>query len=402
MHKPIVVFLIIVLSATAFFDSSAAGFGAPEVEWSEIYSGYMVASVIQTSDLGYAISGTGATFLPDGHLEQLEPLLLKVNSTGAIQWEKTYPFKGYKALSVIQTSQDLGYALIFNGGVMLKLDANGKAQWNRDFALNYYQYCEAMQTSDGGYAIIGQGNAGVLIKTDYEGNALWNKTFGGSSGSSINDVFETEDGDIAVLGSWGMFPWFAKTDADGNLILNQTFALIPGPTVFYSAAESEDGGFTLAGGDGTYAYLTAMSSEGVVQWNKQFEPSRYGFVSIVQTKDGGYAAFDNYTIVRTNSLGNSKWTLTFDPENNTLNDFSLSYGYPGNPMTLIEDGGYAVVGTYGSPNRIFLTKFTPESEIGPDETGLSLTLIVIAVIIVVVVSFGLVAYFLSRKKMRPA
>jgi hypothetical protein len=82
MHKPIVVLLIIFLSATTFFYSSAAGSGAPEVEWSEIYSGYMVASVVQTSDLGYAISGTGATFLPDGHLEQLEPLLLKVNSTG--------------------------------------------------------------------------------------------------------------------------------------------------------------------------------------------------------------------------------------------------------------------------------------------------------------------------------
>jgi hypothetical protein len=293
----------------------------------------------------------------------------------------------------------LGYALIFNGGVMLKLDAGGKVQWNRDFALNYYQYCEAMQTSDGGYAIIGQGNAGVLIKTDYEGNVLWNKTF---AGSSINDVLETEDGDIAVMGSWGMFPWFAKTDADGNLILNQTFALSPGPTVFYSAAKSADGGFTLAGGDGTYAYLTAISSEGVVQWKKQFEPSRYGFVSIVQTKDGGYAAFDNYTIVKTDALGNSKWALTFDPENNTLNDFSLSYGYPGNPMTLAQDGGYAIVGTYASPNRIFLTKFNPELEIAPDETGLFLASIVIALIIVVVVSFGLVAYFLRRKKRRAA
>ncbi len=57
-------------------------------------------------------------------------------------------------------------------------------------------------TSDGGYIIAGTFNKDyMLLKTDSEGNVIWEKAYGGKGSDQANQVIETYDGDILVVGT---------------------------------------------------------------------------------------------------------------------------------------------------------------------------------------------------------
>ena len=104
----------------------------PQLEWSKTYGTYEGYSVIQTTDGGYAVSGVNATYGLHGY-NQFLPTLVKTDSSGEMQWKKTYGTEfgvSYAAKSIVQTT-DSGYVLSGYGGWILKLDAEGNVQWNK-------------------------------------------------------------------------------------------------------------------------------------------------------------------------------------------------------------------------------------------------------------------------------
>jgi predicted secreted protein len=126
-------------------------------------------------------------------------------------WSKTYGGTNANvAYALVQTS-DGGYALAgytnsFGAGGydfwLVKTDSNGNMQWNKTYGGTGDDEAAALvQTTDGGYALAGYTNsfgAGGydfwLVKTDSNGNMQWNKTYGGSGNDYASDLVRTSDG----------------------------------------------------------------------------------------------------------------------------------------------------------------------------------------------------------------
>jgi hypothetical protein len=111
-----------------------AGFGlvkldsSCQVEWNQTYAASdnsAVESAIQTGDEGYAIAGW-----ENSSETSTSTLLIKTDSYGNIQWQKTYA--GLGAFALIQTSSG-GYALTGDRAFLMITDSSGNVQWNRNY-----------------------------------------------------------------------------------------------------------------------------------------------------------------------------------------------------------------------------------------------------------------------------
>ena len=188
--------------------------------------------IVQTTDGGYAL--TGSTSIPGN-----TPIywLLKTDSSGVPQWNKTYSESIWDwPYSVTQTS-DGGYAL---GGIaysefssngtlsdgsfwLVKTDSTGNMQWNKNYGTNTQWVSCVIQTSDGGYSMAGEDKDFQLVKTDAQGNLQW--TYAGGGERVGNAVIQSKDGGLLVAGQYNVNPtlttckmyyWVAKISADGS------------------------------------------------------------------------------------------------------------------------------------------------------------------------------------------
>ncbi len=145
------------------------------VMWSRVYEigpHLEVNSMIETSDGGYTIAG--------GFDTPADFWLVKIDELGNIQWNRTYGGeKKDVAYSLVETS-DGGYALAgftesFGRGEedfwLVKTDSDGNMQWNRTYGGPEPEVAYSLiETSDGGYASV-LGNC--LIKTDAQRIMEW-------------------------------------------------------------------------------------------------------------------------------------------------------------------------------------------------------------------------------------
>ena len=151
-------------------------------QWDKTFGGNdydCIFSVQQTSDGGYILAGvTGSYGAGNGDL-----WLVKADSEGNEQWNRT--FGGIDpdcAVSVQQTSDDgyilAGYTESYGAGRsdfwLVKTDSKGNKEWDKTFGgTDHDEVSSVQQTSDGGYILAGDtmsydtGNGDFwLVKTD--------------------------------------------------------------------------------------------------------------------------------------------------------------------------------------------------------------------------------------------
>ena len=371
------------------------------MQWNRIYNGYETQDLIQTADGGYAIAGMNATYTLRGYNYFL-PMLIKTTSLGEIEWGKTYDSKfgvSREAFSVVQT-RDLGYLLSGRGGWVLKVNSHGDIQWNKTFGFSLIE-CYAIQTSNGDFVLSGlmtnnnNGEDALVFKIDAMGNLLWNKEFSDPSVQFVaaGKLVETTDQNYAFVGNWGNYAWFAQISSTGDLQINQTYQFSSnGGNSFFSIAKTNDGGYVVTGNDRQSVWLAKLDSEGTIQWSQPYQGK--SFRVAVQAPDGGYIAGGG-TLLKVNATGRIEWS-------------NVTSGV-GTTVIVTNDGGYAAAGFESSSNgdmqEVWVIKFASESAILPDgkaplpdESSPFPTIwIVVAVIIVATAGIGLLVYLKKYK-----
>lgn len=204
-----------------------------------------------------------------------------------------------------------------------------------------------ISTFDGGYLIGGEtqlrgqqehtlhyhGSDGFLQKIDESGCIKWTKILESTFSGSIFKILQLKDSNYAVLGQIDNIGYLRKFDRKGNMIWNKNF--ITGPVFLHMtiAAETEDGGFVLAGkaklSDGIEVLRT--DEYGNILWNKFYAFANeygvnHGVLGILQKGNAVYISgyvdwvkifpdatiFSNNTVIKLNDVnGQTQWTKTY-------------------------------------------------------------------------------------------
>jgi hypothetical protein len=216
-------------------------------EWNKTYGGPQnerAYSVVNTSDGGYTIAGYTESFDIIGDYGNF--WLVKTDAAGNVEWNQTYTGTQETWFSLVESycslivTSDGGYALAgyansFGVGYgdfwLLKIDVSGNLQWNKTYpggGLDRDIARSVVETDDGGYAIAGEttsfGAGGFdfwLVKTDEFGNMEWSQTYGGAESDGAYSLVATSDGGYAIAGYTesvvnGDYDfWLIKTDETG-------------------------------------------------------------------------------------------------------------------------------------------------------------------------------------------
>jgi hypothetical protein len=346
---------------------------SPPVEWNKTYGGLdddYVRAVQETNDGGYALAGYTYSY-GDGSNDDF--WLVKVASNGNMQWNRTYGDIGIdEAFSMVQTN-DGGYALAgrtdsFGAGMydfwLVKTDSQGNMQWNKTYGGSLSENAWSLeQTSDGGYIIAGDTasfGAGSfdfwVVKTDSYGTIQWNKTYGGTGFDVAYAVQQSKDGGYIVagytssLGAGSFDVWLVKIDSSGNQQWADTYGGIKWD-VAYSFRQTMDGGYLGGGSTSTSGaglddfFLVKTDDLGNQQFNKTYGGTNSESAScVIQSKEGGYAiagvtnsfgvgSFDSW-LVKTDVNGNVQWNATYG---GSEDDYAES-------VRQTSDAGYVVAG----------------------------------------------------------
>jgi hypothetical protein len=291
-----------------------------QLVWAKVYEAGRSRSsfrqIRQTSDGGFV--AVGSTYDGSANTGALSALILKLDSQGNVQWQRTLgqaggPKDAY--LNAVQQTADGGYVTTGEfsapsacqyghgcgeGVLVVKLDANGNVSWQRGF--NSFDGSGAptasehafsiIQTLEGGYLVSGswRNTTGpgtccqgpLLLKLDANGTSQWQKAYSGgvycfyngfwyqcyAIGGLAFSVHQTLDGsyilsgagDLKLIDSVPQVPWLAKVNASGNLLW-QRFYYQSHPTTgrplsqYFASSTLTGGGYGAVGFTENYTDL---------------------------------------------------------------------------------------------------------------------------------------------------
>ena len=362
--------------------------------WAKTYGGdYFdwANSIQQTSDGGYIVAGT--TLLLSGVpadssnigqiasfnitsinsstvTENIDCLVIKLNSNGVVTWARTYDKNEYDWAESIQQTSDGGYILAGATGsfdsntdcLVIKLDSNGVVSWAKTYDKNEYDWAESIQqTSDGGYILaVGPGVFGewliffaaeltaspttasinsstpseifsdfLVIKLYADGTVDWAKTYGGDYFDWAKSIQQTSDGGYIVAGTTLFFSVEPDVSSVGQIASFDTTSIDSTVTANIDCL------------------VIKLNSNGIVTWAKTYGGDYFDWAkSIQQTSDGGYilagatGSFDSNTdflVIKLYANGTVDWIKTYNKDEY---DWAES-------IQQTSDGGYILAGGPG-------------------------------------------------------
>ena len=253
------------------------------IEWTQNYGGNgleFMTTLQQTSDGGFILGGTSYSDNAGDNGEG-DYWAVKINSEGDVEWEQNYGGSSFDELHSIAQLTDGGYLLggwtksndldvsMNNGGSdywVVKVNSLGEIEWEKSYGGFESEYLRTVhQTIDGGFLLGGAAADGfsndddfLVFKTDFEGNVEWERTYGGSSAEYIEVIKETSESGFIFGGSsksssgdvssnfGGYDYWLVLTNSDGEIEWEQNYGS-DDDDLLSAAQQTSDGGFILGG-----------------------------------------------------------------------------------------------------------------------------------------------------------
>ncbi len=283
-----------------------------DVLWTKQYGGDSTDfgfDIQQTSDGGFIMVG-----LTTINKISKDVYLVKVDSLGTVEWEKTFGGTGSEDGQSVRQTFDKGYIIGgttnsygngFNDTYLIKTDSLGNLEWEKTFGgAGGESGFAARQTSDSGYIFIGStGSYGVgyssvyVIRTDKNGDSLWTNTYGGSSADFGYSVEVTADGGFIFVGATASYgngetdAYLVKTDPFGNFEWDHAYGGADDDRG-YSVQELTSGNFVLTGKTESFtsnieAYLIMTNPIGSPMWSSYFGGSQSDEAQSIAFDDNG-------------------------------------------------------------------------------------------------------------------
>lgn len=329
--------------------------------------------VTQTSDGGYIVAGL--TYSNDGdivgHHGGSDFWILKLDSDGNLQWQRLLGGSYDEEANSIQQTLDGGYIVTgpsdsVNGDLtpsfedgnywVVKLNSAGNIEWQKTYGGDFWDESKSIQqTFDGGYIVAGiststnrqvVGNHGAadawILKLSPTGGIQWKTCLGGSSYEDVGTIRTTNDGGYIlggssysnngdVSGNHGSYDyWLVKLNSDGSIQWQKTFGGSDYDKGF-SAQETSDNGFVIAG--------MTRSSDGDITGPKggydffilklKGHPSEVTTTAnpeIAGTTSGG-GVFNNGKIITVKAVANTKYIFESWMDGNTVVSTAKNYKF---------------------------------------------------------------------------
>ncbi len=301
-----------------------------------------------------------------------------------ILWTKTFGGSVNDFGQCIQITSDSGFIIVgytFSFGLnqsdvwLLKINPSGDTLWTKTFDFGSYDAGFFVQkTNDLGYIITGMTHSAgtgediLIVKTDQSGNMVWSKKYGEVSDDCAWCVDKTSDNGYIIAGysssSGNRDLWLLKTNGSGDTLWSKKFGG-SGSEEGRSVIQCSDKGFIIVGFTNSYGagnfdlYIIKTDSLGNLKWSKTYggtgddmgysvkKVSGGGYVIVGNTYSYGFGESDIW-ILRINDTGDTLWTRTFG-------DMGWDWGYSvfENP-----DKGFIIAGstslTGGTEDVLFI------------------------------------------------
>lgn len=314
----------------------------PNIEWQITLGGNeeeTIRSVEETSDGGMIIGGTSNSNISGDKTENSRGAndywILKLNSSGNIEWQRTIGGNGEDNLATIHQTLDGGYIV---GGSSDSEISGEKTEGSRGFA-DYW-----------------------ILKLNSAGSIEWQKTIGGNQGERLVEIHQITDGSYQLAGSsfsnisgdrtesriGNRDAWALGLDSNGNILWQDARGNSTFDFNLIDFQLTSDNGYIFGGtlGVDTAYYLIKLGSDGVFSTFAGNGVINY-FGKVRQTNDGGFIVNGttddqpqfNYHVWKLDASGNTQWTRNIDG----------SFFEFGSTALASTEGG-SLVGGYSSSN----------------------------------------------------
>jgi PKD repeat protein len=316
--------------------------------WAKTYGGAQADAGSLLKDNGdgtYFISGQSKSTAGNGQ----DPLLMKVDNSGAILWQKTYG-TAVDDFGWITAMPDGGFSAFFSGApasaplTLMKLDGSGEISWQKTYGTAGDTFSAAQALSGGEFLLSGVSVSYFpptphgtvrLMKLDAGGNILWQKKYT-SAALLLQSILAVPSSDGTYIANVSGFDIIAgsitnlllKLDSTGGIVWQKSFS-VPTGAFSGSIVPASDGGYLYQGafnpdpeGTGTTDILIAkVDGSGDVTWQKTYGgakddsgfllPITGGYILSGSTKSYSAEGNENAFLAKLDVNGNVIWAKTY-------------------------------------------------------------------------------------------
>lgn len=386
----------------------------PSIQWQKFLGGTgqdEATSIQQTIDGGYIVAGFSDSKngdVTDNH-GGYDYWIVKLDRNGKLLWQKSVGGTGRDEAAFIQQTLDEGFIVGgysnsndgdvtgnhgFDDYLIVKLDSSGNLQWQKSFGGSGVDRATSIQqTIDEGYIVGGYSNSNDgdvtgyhgysgsdywVVKLDKNGDLQWQKALGGTDNDRAYSIQQTLDKGYIVAGYSSSNDgdvtgnhnssdcWIVKLDDEGNLQWQKSLGGTSVERALF-IRQTIDRGYIMAGfsrsidgdvmdnrGENNY-WIVKLDDSGSLIWQKSYGGTGTDWAfSVQQTTDGGYIVVgdseSNDEDVTGNHGGFDYWIIKLDINGDM--QWQKSLGGTGseyaNSLWLNTDGSFIIAGSSSS------------------------------------------------------